>query len=725
MFSKALLAAAAILFAMPQIAISQNAPPAEGDVYTRPESAAPAAPSEIPQSRLLAGVRAYPPGVLRALFAVSQNPEVTRQLAQDPQKVMNPQAISPPVSAELQGAIRQLQQTPEIVALAAAYPDEVAKLRQIYESAPEQTEQQLADLRARYDSARLQGDEAWEDMLSQNPAALDEYRNLVTQFTRDQLKQYREFPYIEVKQPQYYYAAPPNELIIAYAQDRKPGAPLDSILNDWWSKYGPDQVDQRILAPSGPNASGQSLAALPPQQRAEMWQPASDKSGSANSLLPIIMQPMVDQPPDARAAYAVAENARLWSGPENEQMTQQPPVAAAPKSAPQRRVNPQYAAPDTGQYAAPEQQQTPANVQQGPDYEYEYAPEYEQPEVVYTAPATVYYSPLVPYYYGYPAVWPVAYTYYPGLYSYWPYSWYGPGAYFSFSFGYGPHYYHYGHGYWGDGYWGGHGYWGHGDWGHGGAGHYYGHRFGSDRYGHGGGGDRYGHGGGGDHVSPYGRGGDRFSGGRGGAGGDGYGRGGGGSDFGRGGSSGDRSAAGRGGQQFGERDSSTRQFGGRQGSQGFRQGGGRTESGQALRQGTGGRTESGQGFRQGGGSSSEGGQGLRQGGGSRSFERGQGFRQGGGRSFQGSQGGGARTFQQGQGSRSATSLGGSRGMGSISRAPHMSGTSGASRGFQSAPRSFGGSHQMGSIRSGGGGGFRSGGGGGFHGGGGRGGGGRR
>jgi len=120
MFSKALSAVAATLFLVPQIANGQSAPLSDG-VYTRPESAA-VAPVEIPEARLLAGVRAYPPGVLPALFTVSQQPAVMQQLAEDPQKLMNPQAISPPVSAELQNAIRQLQQVPEAVALAAAYP---------------------------------------------------------------------------------------------------------------------------------------------------------------------------------------------------------------------------------------------------------------------------------------------------------------------------------------------------------------------------------------------------------------------------------------------------------------------------------------------------------------------------------------------------------------------------------------------------------------------------
>ena len=514
MFSKALSAVAATLFLVPQIANGQSAPLSDG-VYTRPESAA-VAPVEIPEARLLAGVRAYPPGVLPALFTVSQQPAVIQQLAEDPQKLMNPQAISPPVSAELQNAIRQLQQVPEAVALAAAYPDEIEILRQLYERAPQQTEQRLADLRARYDAARVQAGRAWQELLYEHPGALDAYRALVTQFTRDQWKQYGDFPYVEVKQTRYYYAAPPNELIMAYAEDRKPGAPLDAILQIWWNRYGPDQVDDLVFSQSDLAVGGSSVAAMSPERRAEMWQPARDRTGSGNALLPIIMQPLPDQPADAQAAFAIVENARLWSGPQNDRLTQQPPVASPSPDMPGPNAAPQHAAPEAGESVLPEE--PPAYVEQGPDYEYEYEYTTEvgvQPQIVYTAPATVYYSPLVPYYYAYPAAWPVAYSCYPGLYTSWPYDWYAPGAYFSFSFGRVPHYYRCGSAYWGRGYWGC-GIWrGHGHWAR--PHHYYGQGYhGRDgyhvgRYGRGldrithqfRGGERYGHGR--DRISPIGR----------------------------------------------------------------------------------------------------------------------------------------------------------------------------------------------------------------------------
>jgi hypothetical protein len=655
MIPKALLAAAALLFAAPQIAICQNTLPDDSDVYTRPESAALPAPAELSDARLLAGVRAYPPGVLRALFTVSEQPALMRQLAQDPQKLMDPQTINPPLAAELQSAVRQLQQDPEIVALAAAYPQEVERLRRLYESAPEQTEQRLAELRARYDAARLQGDQAWQELLSHDAAALDQYRELVTQFTRDQLKQYRDFPYVEVRQPQYYYAAPPNDLIMAYAQDRKPGALLESILNKWWDQYGPDQADERVLSRSEPLNSGPSLAALPPQERAEMWHPATDRTNPGAALLPIIMQPMADQPPDARAAFALAENARLWSGPENGWLTQPPPVAAAPEGAPPD-VAQQYAPSDTGSSTPPDQ--APVCVEPSPDYEYEYTPEYEEPpQYVYAAP-TVYYSPLVPYYYAYPAVWPVAYSCYPGLSSCWPYYWYGPGAYFAFSFGCGPHYYRCGRACWNYGY---RGLWGRSCWGRPYASRYYGNRYYGNYYGHRYYGDRYG---GLGRISRYGRAGDRFP--------NRY------ADRHTGGSahstrgerlggSRDRFSAGRGGgtgQQ--SRGHSFSRFGGRtfQGSQHSRPGGGSRSLDRR-------------------------GQGSRQSGGNRSYERRPALRRGTG----------SVTYHRGQPSRGSSFIRGSRDLGSIRRSPHTRGTSGMTRRLHSTIGRSASGHPMGTIRS--------------------------
>jgi len=384
------------------------------------------------------------------MVKISENPAVLQQLAEDPQKVMNPASITPPVSGELQDAIRQIQQVPEVVALAAAFPDEMARLRQLYQSAPQQADELLANLQARYRAARLQGNQAWQQMLAQNPQALEQYQNLVTEFTREQLKQYPQFPYVVVTDPQYYQAAPPNELLLAFAEDRKPPEPLASILNQWWQTYGISAVDQQVFSQAAlamPDAT--FLAALPSQERANMWRAASGFAPSDAPLMPIIMQPLPDQPMDARLAFAVAENARLWGEPA---LTTQPPVAEAPQM--QEGILPQYAEPleqQPGYYAQPLEQQPgyaeqypyqqyPA-YEQYPAYDYGYAPDY-----AYSAPVTTYYSPLVPYYYSYPAVWPLAYSYYPSLSYYWPYSYYGYGygaPYFAFNFGYGHRFYKY------------------------------------------------------------------------------------------------------------------------------------------------------------------------------------------------------------------------------------------------------------------------------------------
>ncbi len=95
---RTLIAMAAILFAVPGVALSQN-------VYTQPAlgNQPPGNPTEVSPDRLLAGVRAYPAGVLRALFEVSQQPLIMRQLAEEPDKLIKPETIYPPVSPELQG----------------------------------------------------------------------------------------------------------------------------------------------------------------------------------------------------------------------------------------------------------------------------------------------------------------------------------------------------------------------------------------------------------------------------------------------------------------------------------------------------------------------------------------------------------------------------------------------------------------------------------------------
>lgn len=286
MFSKALSAVAATLFLVPQIANGQSAPLSDG-VYTRPEKAAVGVCRRSREPRLLAGVRAYPPGVLPPLFTVSQQPAVIQQLAEDPQKLMNPQVISPPVSAELQNAIRQLQQVPE--AVGRWQPPTRTKSRYCGSStsAPSRRNNGWQTC-VRYDAARVQADALGRNffMKTPGPSMLIRARDAV-----------HARPIETIWRLSLRRSQTDTVLLRAAAERTDHGlcrgsqarrAARRAILQIWRNRYGPDQVDDLVFSQSDLAVGGSSVAAMSPERRAEMWQPARDRTGSGNALLPII-----------------------------------------------------------------------------------------------------------------------------------------------------------------------------------------------------------------------------------------------------------------------------------------------------------------------------------------------------------------------------------------------------------------------------------------------------
>jgi hypothetical protein len=361
-------------------------------------------------------VRAYPAGVLRGLLALSREPLVLRQLAEQPELMAQPEKIEPPIPSDLHTAVRGLRRVPEVVMLAAAYPDALASLRRLYAEAPEGMEIRLAELQQGYELAALAGERSWQRLLQSNTAALDAYRELLRRFCQDQVQQYYAFPHVEVLQREYYYACPPNDLVLAYAAEQRPPEVLREIMERWWAEHSPEQVDARLL-----NGRSQSrpvigppdfLAALPPDQRAAMWQKPEAGRGPVLGLVPIIMQPAADQPPDARLAFAVAEHARLWAPLA---ITEEPVVVMEEPEAP---LDADDYVPWTEVIAAGEVHggdlrygDTPIHER---DYDRSYARVYGGSDRIVTGGVRISYNTyrnsygnVYPYYCGYPWTWPL------------------------------------------------------------------------------------------------------------------------------------------------------------------------------------------------------------------------------------------------------------------------------------------------------------------------------
>ncbi|MFH1748102.1 MAG: hypothetical protein ABIG44_13785 [Planctomycetota bacterium] len=369
--------------------------------------------AEISPDRLAAGVRAYPASVLRAVLTLADDPLVLRQLNEQPTLFENPQSAEPPIAPELHQAIRELRYLPEIVALAAAYPEELGALRQLYNQAPSEMEARITELKAGYHFANMEAANDWQALLQTNAVARDAYLKLLTQFCRAQLAEYPDFPCVIVNQADYVYACTPNDLIMAYAEGQQPDNLLWEIMLNWWTAYAPETMDERVL-------SGQQTSLdLPPAtdfvygwepgQRTRMWSiPTTGELGDV-ALVPVIMQPATDQPPEARLAYAVSEHARLWAPQLAGQTSNETSVVVAPEQYREpmeadepvvtKYIEPQYDTLTYGDTPAHERDVVVVYEDRDDDwYRYVNSPTYH----IYYSSGSCY-----PYYSSYPWTWPL------------------------------------------------------------------------------------------------------------------------------------------------------------------------------------------------------------------------------------------------------------------------------------------------------------------------------
>ena len=370
--------------------------------------------AEVSPLRLAAGVREYPARILRSLLQVAEAPLVLRQLADEPDLLERPEDISPPVPAAMHAAIRELSVMPAIVAVSAEHPEELRALRELYAEAPEEMEDRVLQLRAAYDRAELGAAIAWQEALERDPAALEAYCELVTRFCQAQREAYKGFPCVQVLKREYYYACPPNEAVIFYAIEHAESSLAMQVIEQWWETHAPYERDARILGGSmeplefeiGPD----SVAAMPPEQRAPMWHAVEGDLADSVDLVPVIMQPLADQPPEAYYARAVAEHARLWTP---EVPLEEP--EELPAEAPDEPAAGWFAGEERDDFFVDDWQHVEEPVEHViyEDDDWDYASGWAYGPTAYSRASyrwhRTYYTPIVAYYCGYPIDWPLFY----------------------------------------------------------------------------------------------------------------------------------------------------------------------------------------------------------------------------------------------------------------------------------------------------------------------------
>ncbi len=283
--------------------------------------------------RILAGVREYPDPVLNALLSLSTAPEIVTKVAADPNLLEKLDQIQPPPSSEVRAALELLRAAPDAVQIAAAGGPELARLRALFETNGSAADTQLRALRVGYMKAAGESAAAWQRLLQSDPVAFGQYRDYVSAFCKDAIEQDANFPVVHVVQSDYYFACPPNEILMNRAQSQPPPPQLARLMDRWWSEFGPDAAEEQLLIEPAVMASRQpvegAVISLDPDRRRAMW--AASKPGSgAVGMAPVVMQPLLDQPNDARLAFAAYEHGRLWLAPIEAAEPPAPIAAATP-----------------------------------------------------------------------------------------------------------------------------------------------------------------------------------------------------------------------------------------------------------------------------------------------------------------------------------------------------------------------------------------------------------
>lgn len=316
----------------------------------------------ITPSRLLAGLHCLPDETVVALARLGEHPELVERLAMHPAEA-EPHLLTLPV--ELRAAFGTLAAQPEILTAAAAMPDALASLHELYRELPAGAAARLGELRRNYDRTDLQAAQHWQTLLEGDAVAQAQYREWLTRFCNAQRAVNPHFPCVQVMAPSYYLACPPDAAFIAFLlQSAAPPDALVAQLERFWQEQGPEKRDERAQRGTVAQTDLQPrvMAGLLPPERAAMFKPTAQPDPAALGLVPAFLQPVADQAPEVQRLTAAGEMLRLWGDVPGERggaPQAAPDVAAGPPAAgsggtviaqaPPGQTPPDFAAP-TGYY---------------------------------------------------------------------------------------------------------------------------------------------------------------------------------------------------------------------------------------------------------------------------------------------------------------------------------------------------------------------------------------
>lgn len=262
--------------------------------------------------RVLAGVRDYPEPVVEALVTLANQPRWAMAASESVRATGEIRVDDPDISQSARTALEALRLLPDAVLLAVERPSELAALRDLrvrdWRRAAELTQQ----LRDAYRGARNAAAAEWRRRL-EGAALHSAYGELLNLYCEQQRARNPNFACIEVLDPAYYEVLIPDATVVNFAEGVELPSGLRELLASWDREFGNAAIDGRILSGSLRGSFGHAVSPARPRDSeggVPQWRVSTGTA--SRRLAPVILQPAVDQPAEARLALALLEHERLW-----------------------------------------------------------------------------------------------------------------------------------------------------------------------------------------------------------------------------------------------------------------------------------------------------------------------------------------------------------------------------------------------------------------------------
>lgn len=265
--------------------------------------------------RAIVGIAAYPDELIAAIVRISSDPVLAATLANAAIDGRDVNAAVAEAPMEMRDAVRRLSAYPELLAIVGSSPNRLRELRDAFAVSPEGARQAIERARIMARDSESRAIAAWSTLLREQPSLRTAYRDALDRYCAAQIRENPAFACAIVEDASYYDCVAPTRELRDFDAARGGPEHLSDAIDAWLSRFG--EAAQFAAAADSGDAPHATLRRYSGGERGV-------------GLVPVIMQPGVDQPPAARLVRAFDAHARAWAT--DAANVREPTVARRPTS---------------------------------------------------------------------------------------------------------------------------------------------------------------------------------------------------------------------------------------------------------------------------------------------------------------------------------------------------------------------------------------------------------